>query len=717
MMQTSFNSATNLMSQIKLDQIKQVQTNFDISVQQFEYAFSAYSTTPSFTKLVSNPLTYNDFVEFKAADSQLNYLGTITLEGANLSLISLDGNWKIENDSLYQLTTQDREALLDQYVRSDNNGFHWIKEGNSIKFIITLPIANPVKNSLIVAEIGAHSMDKLISGDSNEQIFILNKEGEIVYNTDYFTLELSSSEIDTLIQKDSIKKENMLQTLPNSNEKVVCNFSSYNGWEYCMVLNNSEIVAMALPNIYLYLFIGLFLIVIVVGFAYIVAKYYSRKINLLSDILLIDKNTDINELDQLSESITRLMSEQVLLKETLQDELPQLESQFILNLYHSKMMPKEIEAKMEQFGYMGYVDNSYFATMLIQIDDMGHHREAEKDLMLAVVKRIVMETIPSQYRMKPVIINDTTLATILMFKDEERANVKKQISTYAQDTIDNARQFVKLSISVGVSDLFKNMNEMRGAIQMAKQALRHRISIGKEIVIFFEDIATKSNYNSLIHYPKLQEDTLMDAISLGDEEMSLEVAQKFIDEVKTQDLDPSAFQMIMMRVTNNLISYQNQLGISQQLYDSNKQAYKVILESYNIEEIIKAIQYKFIVPMVALVRIKNEEQFRNLSQDIVNIIQEKFNEDISLEIIADELHYNPNYLSRIFKRELGMSFSEYLINYRVEIAKKYLVESDMSIKEISEELKYSNSQNFIRTFRKKVDMTPGAFRKEYSHDG
>ncbi|MNC09987.1 HTH-type transcriptional regulator YesS [compost metagenome] len=109
---------------------------------------------------------------------------------------------------------------------------------------------------------------------------------------------------------------------------------------------------------------------------------------------------------------------------------------------------------------------------------------------------------------------------------------------------------------------------------------------------------------------------------------------------------------------------------------------------------------------------KTNEQFRCLSEKIAMIIRSEYDQELSLEIIGERLHYNPNYLSSIFKKEYGMTFSEYLMNYRLEMAKKWLVETDMTIKEIAERLQYHNPQNFIRSFRKKEHVTPGAYRTQ-----
>lgn len=51
------------------------------------------------------------------------------------------------------------------------------------------------------------------------------------------------------------------------------------------------------------------------------------------------------------------------------------------------------------------------------------------------------------------------------------------------------------------------------------------------------------------------------------------------------------------------------------------------------------------------------------------------------------------------------------MNYRLEMAKRWLTETEMTIREIAERLQYHNPQNFIRSFRKKEQVTPGAYRK------
>src|SRR5699024_9288146 len=90
------------------------------------------------------------------------------------------------------------------------------------------------------------------------------------------------------------------------------------------------------------------------------------------------------------------------------------------------------------------------------------------------------------------------------------------------------------------------------------------------------------------------------------------------------------------------------------------------------------------------------KELKSISEQIVHLVHQRYDSDLSLDLLAEELHYNPNYLSSVFKKEFGSSFGDFLQNYRLQIAKKWLVDSDMTVKEISERLRYNNSQNFIR---------------------
>lgn len=68
---------------------------------------------------------------------------------------------------------------------------------------------------------------------------------------------------------------------------------------------------------------------------------------------------------------------------------------------------------------------------------------------------------------------------------------------------------------------------------------------------------------------------------------------------------------------------------------------------------------------------------------------------VTLKDIAAHFSYHPNYISTLLRRETGKSFSEILLEQRMERAVSLLKGTDLSIEEIAEMLGYSNSSNFL----------------------
>lgn len=79
------------------------------------------------------------------------------------------------------------------------------------------------------------------------------------------------------------------------------------------------------------------------------------------------------------------------------------------------------------------------------------------------------------------------------------------------------------------------------------------------------------------------------------------------------------------------------------------------------------------------------------------------------------VHLNADYLTRISKKELGVSINKYIINIKMEMAKKLLMETDKSIGEIALEIDYFDYSSFNRIFTKFVEMSPQEFKKIYKN--
>lgn len=96
---------------------------------------------------------------------------------------------------------------------------------------------------------------------------------------------------------------------------------------------------------------------------------------------------------------------------------------------------------------------------------------------------------------------------------------------------------------------------------------------------------------------------------------------------------------------------------------------------------------------------------------VCSYIRAHYAEDIDLDALAAIAHLNKNYLARQFKKRFGISPIAYLINYRLEYAKKLLTESELPIKTVAAECGYRDPSFFDCYFKKTLGISPMAYRR------
>jgi AraC-like DNA-binding protein len=92
-------------------------------------------------------------------------------------------------------------------------------------------------------------------------------------------------------------------------------------------------------------------------------------------------------------------------------------------------------------------------------------------------------------------------------------------------------------------------------------------------------------------------------------------------------------------------------------------------------------------------------------------VLQNFNENINRDRMAEMVHLSPGYFSNLFRIEVGMSFSDYLIQVRIDNAKKLLRRFDLSVEEVSKQCGFNSLAHFSRTFKDRCGMPPLKFRK------
>lgn len=108
---------------------------------------------------------------------------------------------------------------------------------------------------------------------------------------------------------------------------------------------------------------------------------------------------------------------------------------------------------------------------------------------------------------------------------------------------------------------------------------------------------------------------------------------------------------------------------------------------------------------------RNFELGDSTCEQIKHYVDENYMRNISLSDISRELNFSLPYLSRLFSNKAGICFSDYLQNVRIEQSLKILANTDAKLFEVAQLVGYSDIKFFTKVFKKKMNMTPGKYRK------
>ncbi|MGN0998425.1 MAG: helix-turn-helix domain-containing protein [Faecousia sp.] len=108
-----------------------------------------------------------------------------------------------------------------------------------------------------------------------------------------------------------------------------------------------------------------------------------------------------------------------------------------------------------------------------------------------------------------------------------------------------------------------------------------------------------------------------------------------------------------------------------------------------------------------------EKQEERTITGITRYLQEHLMEEMSLSLLSEQFHLNPQYISQLFKSEIGVGFLAYLTNIRMERAKKLLLSTSLSVAEVAEQSGYADYRVFTKAFKKAEGITPSQFRRDF----
>lgn len=735
---TSSNEIQDHVNKGKLQLLTQINANVEQILTTVNHTLNQVINSTVLKKAMSNPLTVNDFMIYDNLRNELRHMQSFDTKVEDVILVNERQNWMIKNSGLYAFNQYEQyEALLGMVQNQGDttwalNPTSWFySEENaasvmceySISLVKKLPATGLEKYGLAIANIPTCSLHDLIHNNQEmlDQLMIMDESNRLLMHSDPNLIGQPISTtgfnaVDKLVNQTG-------QFTAEMNEKpysVTYYRSPLNGWVYISITSIDSLTKES-NKIGMYtLYVCVFMLLITMILAWIGSRRMYSPIQVL--LKQIDeglpgiRRPKTNEFQVIGEQIQHLFQSKSRLEKEVHQHIDQVRTFFLIKAFQGNVKHSDLPEQLQRFGYGTQLqDWKRMAVLTLQVDSLEGTRYEKRDmeLLLFAVHNIIEELIPPTQRLSPVMV-DYTVVTLIGSSEDDSESLNKMLYSITEQLQHNIQSYLDLQVSIGMSLTFDTFSVSNLAIAYREglEALKHRLKLGTGIIIQYENINSGNHYLNM-NYPNHIENELMDAIKLAEKEKAKELLKQFLLPIFAVELSPQEYQLPLARLLNNLLIVMQESGISlNQIHNAKGSLFEELLDLNTVPEIEDWFWTNIIFPMIRIYRDRQEAQYHNISEKIIDLVQHYYDTDLTMEDCASRLHYNANYLSSVFRKETNYSFSEYLITYRFNMAKKWLQESDMPIKDIAAKLRYNNSQNFIRSFRKHEGLTPGQYREK-----
>jgi YesN/AraC family two-component response regulator len=714
----------------------QTEMHVEEVLKSIQYYYFVLANSPTINDHLNEKLTYMNYDTVVEIQKRLIGVQAVQPSVQGVLYANFNNNWIISNQGMGDLSDKLNVDRLDKIINNSKNSF-WIinkKEtniykvnetdsqdynpANNISLVLKLPLnSNTPQGALFINLQGNEFIKSAVQNGRLDEMMIFDENYEMIIKDGEDILSDKSKQLMISELKGKGSQQGFYKFKGgNKNLGVSFRKSSYNNWTYVSIYNIADItkdsrtIGLVTFAICIVMILGVF-IVSILGSTVIYNPIKDIYDTVVKNIDPRNNSKPNDEFAYIGEGINTLVTKQTEMVEQIQRQIVQLEELFLIKLVNGELDKSEIDIKLASLGYPKLWN--WVSIISIQIDSFEDtkYKENDRDLIMFSINNIICDVINNDIRFNPALINK--IQVILIGGNQNTQEEFKEFTYNISRTIqENVKKLLGLCISIGISRTFHELTNTQIAYKESIEALMCSIRFGEETILYFEDVQPDVEIKQ--PYPNNIEDELINAINHGEVEKAEKLLNDLVDDISKKKLSFSEYQVYITRLLINIIGILQDSGESVNIiFDKQDRLFDELYSLTNSFEIKKWFNKVVIKPVMYCLEERRGSQYKNILTEVITMIENEYDTDISLESCAARLNYHPSYIWRVLKKEMDITFSEYLSKCRLAKAKQLLEQSDTPIGAIAERLRYNNSQNFIRYFKKLEGITPGQYREKY----
>ncbi|NHN32506.1 AraC family transcriptional regulator [Paenibacillus agricola] len=474
---------------------------------------------------------------------------------------------------------------------------------------------------------------------------------------------------------------------------------------------------------------GFSLLVLVtgIGISMIASNRLYRPIRLLTHTFRNHGHTDsgtelVDEIEFITNRWNILTEQSSLLDEQLQEQLPHLREGYLLQLMHKRLHTSDEEVLLKRMERLGWtVRNTSFTVLVIQwlgfnkTNDL--HSQGSHEIMASAVVHAVTQLVKKRHEHSEMMnLQSGTVGILLMYPDFKSEKwIKEQMYQLADEVSSLVSSSFQLEVTASLGRVTFNVAQLPQVLEEAMGVLKFRDLTDTNQILDANHYTRQESVP--IRYPFALETELIDAVRTAREKEAIELLESFCQELARHAGKQFLFQQGMLQLFGNLQFGFLKAGFPPPFQESAAELYEQLAQMKEPHEVIEWFSDCVIRPYIQEIREASQLQSNKLKDtvdQIIVLIQEKYNTEISLEMCAELYGIHALTLSKWFKKATGTTFIDYLTAIRLDKSKWLLANTNSKINDIAQLVGYQPTY-FNRLFKRHEGLTPSQYRDKYKN--
>lgn len=324
------------------------------------------------------------------------------------------------------------------------------------------------------------------------------------------------------------------------------------------------------------------------------------------------------------------------------------------------------------------------------------------------------ETFADRFNVINIPLNDARIAFIVqeMNNGANCLNTLTEKCMQMQEIVSNCFGF---TVTIAISSEGRGAPDLPIKLRECQQSLEYKLYIGTNSIIPYSDLNsffTCEDYSLLEKY----QHSLLESIKAGNEKIvrgKLQDIFSYIQQLSPVNLDyvRNFYWTAISSINNIRVSVSAADSEAGQAKNSDiSSLHELIRKCSNIKELQDVLE-EAALRVASRVNHYNSKSLKLILRKALEHIQLHYNEPITLQDVANHAYVSTCYISRMFTKELGKNFVEYLNEVRIEKAKELLRDVRYKTYEVAEMVGIPDAHYFSRLFKKHTGATPTEFRE------